>query len=289
VIRGNGAGRWLRRSAAVGTGAALAACTVAPPPPPPAPIAYADPTVATAVLTRPLSDTHRVEMANGALVVSAPGSNQAGGMRIVVTPNDNGPATVDEETCGTWAGATGHQVRQEGAALRIATSGGVTRGITVTKAVWADEFWRFNVHTWNTAIPDTATSSPALWIATFDLGGTFGRGPGLRRFPWRMCARAIGDIVSFVVWPVGEQQPSWDDARYGGAVRLPAGEVRAGRAGWYAGHLQPGSSVAYADRSENPFVPAPPPSPDPGADPAFRSAEQPVADPRAPFGIPSLP
>jgi hypothetical protein len=240
------------------------------------------------VLTTWASDTHRVDLTGDRLVVSAAPANEAGAMRIVVTPNDGGAEVLDEETCGTWAGATGHPYRQEGAALRIATAGGVTRGITVTKAVWADEFWRFNVHTWNTAVPTTETSSPASWIASFDLSPTFGWGASLRPFPWRMCARAVGDVVSFVVWPLGQDRPSWDDPRHGGAVRLPDGEVRPGRAGWYAGHLQPGASLAYTDRSEGPAVPPTPP-PDPGGPDAPAPQGMRAPQPRAPMAVPALP
>jgi hypothetical protein len=237
------------------------------------------------VLTTYASDTHRVDLAGDALVVAAPGTNQAGAMRIVVTPADGQAPTVDQESCGTWSGGTGDPFRQEGAALRIATAGGVTRGITVTKAVWAEEHWRFNVHTWDTAIPNTDTSSPALWIASFDLSAAFGQGARLRPLPWRMCARAVGDVVSFVVWPLADPPPAWGDPRYGGAVRLPAGDILPGRAGWYAGHLQPGASLVYGARSEQP-VTAPPDPPPTGP---VRRAAPAAAEPRDPTAIPALP
>jgi hypothetical protein len=62
-----------------------------------------------------------------------------------------------------------------------------------------------------------------------------------------MCARAVGSVVSFIVWPLADPQPAWGDPRYGGSVELPAGWDLEGRPGWYIGHLEPGDKAGFED------------------------------------------
>lgn len=211
------------------------------------PISSIDASLIGAVLTPYGADSLSVDLTGGTLNVRAPAENQAGAIRLAVLPVD-APQVSDEEACGSWLPGTGHPFRQEGVALRMATVGGVTRGITVTKNVWLNGFWLFNVHVWDTSVPTSDTTSPATEIASFDLGSSFGTGAGLRPLPWRMCAQALGDTVTFKVWPLTTAEPAWGDPAYGGTVRLPT-PVPPGRPGWYSGHLQPGSTMVYADRT----------------------------------------
>ena len=51
-------------------------------------------------------------------------------------------------------------------------------------------------------------------------------------YPWSICARVVGDVVSFVAWPTGSPRPEWDDATHGGSVSLPPGFSAAGRPVW---------------------------------------------------------
>lgn len=97
----------------------------------------------------------------------------------------------------------------------------------------------------------TSRSTPYIKVGGFLLEEVFRPdGPGTTRLPphpWRMCARAVGSTLSFIVWPTTHAEPAWDDARYGGSVTLPTGWSAAGKPGWYAGHLLPGESMVYDD------------------------------------------
>jgi hypothetical protein len=243
-------------------------------------ISSIDSSLAGVILTPYGSDTLAVALEGDGLVVRAPAANQAGAIRIAAMPVAS-PDMSDQQSCATWQAGTGHYFRQEGAALRMRTVDGVTHGITITKGVWLEEFWIFNVHTWDTSVPTTDTTSPATLIGSFDLKGAFGTGAALKPLPWRMCARVINDVVAFKVWPLTVPEPSWTDATYGGAVRLPAGAAQTGRPGWYSGHLQPASSVVYTSRSVTDLAP-------------LRTARTAGAQsdglvPRTPTAIPSMP
>jgi hypothetical protein len=109
-----------------------------------------------------------------------------------------------------------------------------------------------------------------------------------------MCARVVGDTVSFIVWPLRDPEPAWNDPKYGGSVTLPAGWSQPGIPGWYVGHLEPGDSVGFTDMSTA-DVGQPPPttttttpqSPDQAE--ADVVAPEPTTPPRAPTWIPRAP
>ena len=44
-----------------------------------------------------------------------------------------------------------------------------------------------------------------------------------------------------------EAEPAWDDPTHSGTVTLPAEWVFTGKAGWYAGHIQPGGAIGMSD------------------------------------------
>jgi hypothetical protein len=197
----------------------------------------------TAVLTPDGFDRYEYSgnASSTVVTVRAPRTNRSGNLRTVFWPAD-APVRADGTSCATWRAASG-EIVQPGAALRIAPgrSGGVV-ALTVTKNVMFGADWGFNVHIWDSG----RGTSRALGI--FDLREEFRRRP----FPWRLCARTLGDRLEFKVWPLAEQPPPWGDARHGGSLTLPADAPRAGRAGWYAGHLQPGMAVSFAELGGDP-------------------------------------
>jgi outer membrane protein assembly factor BamB len=243
------------------------------------PLAPLDPSLDGATLTPNLRDTYSVAVDGSALTIAAPAQNKYAGTRVLLWDRDGVPST-DQESCATWS-ASSHDFHQEGAALRVTNVDGVTRGLTVTKNIYAGpqdygNYAFFNVHTWDTGEPSIATL-----IAQFDLRPVFFPEGELLAHPWRMCARAVAGTLSFVVWPSSEPQPQWDDGVHGGSVFLPAGWDQPGHAGVYAGHLLPAGTLHYDDRTV--AQPGSSAAPAPSARSAGRSL------PRAPLSIPHLP
>jgi hypothetical protein len=191
-------------------------------------------------LTSGDTDTYRLDATANGVSMGARSTNRDAATRVAFVPTATALAT-DEQSCATWSSATG-DFHQEGATLRELDQPGRTRAITVTKNVYAGIYSTFNVHVWDSASPDIATL-----IASFDLHAAFSRNGQLEPFPWRLCARAVGDVVAFEAWPLDQPEPAWGDPTHGGAVELPPGWVYPGRAGWYAGHLVPGANVVYTD------------------------------------------
>jgi hypothetical protein len=221
-----------------------------------------DPSLVAVVLTSVGTDTNGLAVDGADVVVTAPATNQSGGTRIAFWRGSD-HAGPDQQPCATWSNPT-HLGEQEGAALRVrTTSDGTTSrttAITITKNVWGGNFGVFNVHLWDTALP----GDPFTLIAQFDLQSTFGTFGMGEPLPWRMCAQVVGVVLRFLVWPTRIGQPSWDDARYGGRVVLPRDAPTGGVAGFYAGHVQPGTEMRLSDLSVTPVpadaVPAPRPS-----------------------------
>jgi hypothetical protein len=185
-------------------------------------------------LTRDATDVTTLKPWRDSLWISAPSTNAGGNSRTVFHRLSD-PLSVDHGSCVT-ATHSGHPV-QEGVALRISTSAGVTRAVTVTKNVWARADHIYNVHTW-----DTSRSQVLHQVASHDMGDALA-GSSERR----MCARVSGSTVEFKVWTVDLPEPSWGDPVATRAVTLPDGWVRAGRPGWYVGHVPPGGWASYRD------------------------------------------
>jgi outer membrane protein assembly factor BamB len=159
------------------------------------------------------------------------------------------PEAADEQSCATWT-EEGAGWNQQGAVLRARTlPDGNRRGVLVTKNVWMNAHWIFNVHVWDTSLPQVFQP-----IAFFDLEDTFRPNGQVLPLPWSFCARVVGDVVSFIAWPASMPRPAWNDARFGGSVVLPEGWSEPGRAGWYAGHLGPGHAVAYTGLDSGPVL-----------------------------------
>ena len=146
---------------------------------------------------------------------------------------------TDQTVCATFASGQGDD--QQGIVLRLTDlpGGGIT-AITVTRNVWMGAFDVFNFHVWDTG---TDPGSPFTQFGSTVIPGLPVR-PAV--YPLHMCARTITatDVVQFVVWTTGRTEPSWGGAD-GGAARLPADAPTAGRGGWFAGHLVPGTSMTY--------------------------------------------
>jgi hypothetical protein len=214
-----------------------------------------DNSLAKGALTPEGNDVYNLSRSGTVVTASAPAGNRGSNTRLGFwrAPDQD---SADQQTCSTWTQAP-DGLQQQGAVLRVRSTQARTTAITVTQNIYYGAWWVFNVH-----VMDSAAAQPFHQIGTFDLGGVFRSGDpeapetlGSPDYPWRMCARAVGNVVSFMVWPLSDPRPAWNDTRYGGSVRLPAGWSTAGDAGWYVGHLEPGRSSSFGDMSILGLVP----------------------------------
>jgi hypothetical protein len=215
-------------------------------------IILANATLADTVLTSYSGDTNSVDIVGPDTVVTARWNNDGGNLRFFFWAI-GAEESRDQQVCATWQHATG-SFQQQGVVLRAVSSATGTRAISVTKNVWLGAFWKFNVHLWDTSVTD----SPFTQSATFDLASVLHPGGRLAPLPWRICARAVADVVSFKVWSLTRAEPAWGDPAYGGRVTVPAQWVYPGMAGQYAGHVQPGDSMSYRNLTTTEL---PPPDP----------------------------
>jgi hypothetical protein len=149
---------------------------------------------------------------------------------------------ADPTVCAVFA--SGEGVDQQGIVLRLNnTASAGTTGITVTRNVWMNTFNVFNFHVWKTGSDPT---SPFTIFGSKAIPELPAR-PAV--YPLRICARAVAatDQVQFVVWTKGQVEPSWGSTTQGGEARIPPGAPSTGRAGWFAGHLTPGTSMIYSE------------------------------------------
>lgn len=204
----------------------------------------ADLTQVVSVQTK-TGDTYRVNARGSSATMSANAPVISANDRMAYWPSTETPH-ANQESCATWTSQDPAQssgvVTQEGLALRVATVDGVTRGLTVTKGVWANANWIFNVHAWN-----TTWWTPFHLLNTFNLSSYLRHGSATSRLPWDVCARVDGSTLQFEVWLKGKTPPAWGDRAQGGTVTLPAGWDYAGDAGWYVGHLAAGASASYTN------------------------------------------
>ena len=207
-----------------------------------------DTAVDAVALTRDGNDQYLVDRSGTGATVTAPATNTGDNTRIVFFPQ-RGASTTDGVACATWV-AESTWSAQEGVALRIATDGGRTRAITVTKNVFAGATWIFNVHVW-----DTGALPQFTQVGSVDLGAVLSRDGWPLPLPWRLCARTDGATVELKAWRVGEGEPAWGDRRHSGAVRVDPQWVYAGEGGWYVGHVPPGGTVELAGLGVSGAVP----------------------------------
>lgn len=202
-------------------------------------------------------DTFGISSAAGAYTMFASDKNSSGNSRFVYYPSREAPS-LNQESCATWltqtpANGSGTTV-QEGVALRVVTSAGITRAITVTKEVYGSNDHQEPVNaTFDILLWDSSRPQPGLIVeGRFALESLWPNGQYVP-FPWDICARAVGPTVSFLVWPADMAQPVWGDPEYGGAVTIPPALYpnwsQPGYGGWYFGHLYPNATMTYSDLS----------------------------------------
>lgn len=175
--------------------------------------------------------------------VMAPTSNDGGNLREALV--DAGTErSVDQQACVTWEGPGGATV-QPGLVLRSEVTPERTRAIMVTNNVFLLSRTSFNVH-----VADSSADPALRLIAQVPLPDSVG--PSIHEtqpLPWRLCARVRGRELELKVWPLArvEEEPSWGDPTFVGGATLPADWVRAGRPGFYIGHLPPGESTSFSE------------------------------------------
>jgi hypothetical protein len=192
----------------------------------------------TGVLTADGGDRYDIVTAGHLTTVSAPESNLSGNLRVALW-RDAEPPSADHQVTATFV-ADDHE-QQPGLALRIRSDGGRTRAITVTKNIWMEAYWVFNVH-----VMDSAAPEPFRQVGSLDLASRFlSDGGRPQPYPWRMCAEVHGATLRFLVWTPWAGAPRWGDATSGGQMTLPAGWDAPGWPGLYTGHLPAGRTLGY--------------------------------------------
>lgn len=207
--------------------ALVAGCAIEPAPP----VGYDQ-----RFLTRDGVDATAISVRGGEVLVTAPITNTGSNSRTVFR-RTHGAASVDHGSCATTT-HSGLPV-QEGVALRVRTTAGTTRAITVTKSIWAGADRIYNVHTW-----DTSRAPVLEQVAGHDLSAAITSDE-----PRRLCARVSGSRVELKVWTIDTAEPAWGDPVATRTVDLPDGWAGAGRPGWYVGHVPPGGWASYRDLS----------------------------------------
>jgi len=172
-------------------------------------------------------------------VVSTPAEANSNNQRLVFWNWTSQPST-NQEVCANWVASTSLS-NQWGLALRVVSGDGRTQAITITNNVFGTNYNTFNMHVWDT---NWGGDLPAIAFGSFKLPAIGGdRGP--LPLPLRMCAKAVDNVLSFVVWPLPGTQPAYGDPTWGAAAHIPDGAPGYGMPGLYAGHVQPGGSVSY--------------------------------------------
>ncbi|MGN6695710.1 MAG: hypothetical protein ACTHN0_16155 [Aquihabitans sp.] len=199
-----------------------------------------EPNLALHYITRDGRDRYDLKAGTGALRVNAPRTNKAtaqgSATRIAIWP----PATkmtTDQQSCATWKDDEGAWV-QEGIALRVRIDGSRFRSIVVAKNIVYGANWQLNVYTWDSGRSPYFTTHGAVSLRT-----PFADGDVPRPLPWKVCARVEGRVVTVKGWRPDESEPGWSNPQHTGQVTLPKEWVFAGKAGWYAGHIEPGGTI----------------------------------------------
>jgi len=219
----------------------LAACG-GPAPPTGGASASGNPATCTVRVTADCTGYTYANPAPGSVVVTA--ATSSGGNNREFFWAEQGRNEADQTVCATFAAGGG--IDQQGVVVRLhMMSGGGISAITVTRNIWAQVFDIFNFHVWNTA---EDPSSPFTLFGSTVI-------PGLpvapEAYPLNLCVRTVSsrNIVQFVVWSRGQGRPGWGSTTQGGQAVIPAGAPGAGRGGWFAGHLVPGTSMVYTHLS----------------------------------------
>jgi hypothetical protein len=183
----------------------------------------------------------------GTVVVTAPKSSAVNNREFFWSPSS--PIGSDLTVCATFVNGQGFD--QQGVVLRLhPLPSGRVSGVTVTRNVWMGAFNVFNYHVWNT---EADPSSPFTQFGS-TIVSPLPISPAT--YPLNLCARTVASSnrVQFVVWTQGQAMPAWGSALQGGEATIPASAPSAGRGGWFAGHLRPGTNMRYANLSINGVV-----------------------------------
>lgn len=186
-------------------------------------------------LSRDGVDSFDAHLANDTMEVTAKHTNANSNSRMLLWSSDTVPV---RDTIACISFTDEGWPSQEGIALRIATTpDGHTRAITVMKNVWARAESGVNVLLW-----DSATPTEPQTIDSYD-STAVQHGKGFVPYPWSICARTVGDELTYMSWPSDRPQPSWDDRRATRRTTLPTSVPVAGATGLYAGHIPGGTTM----------------------------------------------
>lgn len=202
------------------------------------PGATADPDVGWSLigLTPDAGDTLNVSGDLQAVHVTAARPNRGANTRIGwVVDGDNFEVNT---VCATWLSRSG-PIAQPG--LVVHFDG--THAITVTQNIWMGARSGINFHAWDLSAP-LESGHRFTWIGSFNPPG-IGDGYG---WPLRACARAAGPFLDAKIWPAALPEPEWGDPQYSGGSLIID---QPGRAGWYAGHIEPGGDLTMVDLVES--------------------------------------
>lgn len=239
------------------------------------------PNLAQQYISRDGHDVYTLKLGPGAVRIDAPKSNQStpdgSTTRTVIWPPGT-KAVTDQQSCASWTDSRGTWA-QQGIALRVRIDGSRLRTIVVAKNIVYGASWQLNVYTW-----DTNRNPYFQTHGAVSLRAPFAQGNVPRPLPWRVCARVEGRIVTVKGWRPDEAEPGWSNPTHTGQVTLPSAWVYAGKAGWYAGHIQPGGTIGMGALRTSTWVtsqdpnPAAPAAPDPSGAPG-PSSETPSFSP----------
>lgn len=193
--------------------------------------------VASSWLTRDGKDLYHLKPTSTGVFVTAPITNTGTNSRMIVAER-SAPTSMDQESCATWYGPTS-AVAQPGIALRYSNDNGRVRAVTVSNNVWGGARGMWNVHEWDTALPEGQLPASSPGSITI---GDAATPPSL---PWRMCARVEARELAFKMWGGDQAEPSWDDPASTGTVTLTAASDHPGQPGIYMGHLSPNEGANF--------------------------------------------
>lgn len=190
----------------------------------------------SSVLTPYAHDVTTISRApTGVITIAAPSTNSATSNLRSIFWRSNAPDVTNGTACATWLYQSSGAA-QEGVALRITP----TTAITVTKNVIYGLQWVINVHVW--------TGGVFTELAGYDMGAVLLAGAHTAPMPWRVCARVIGNQLTFKVWlPETQDESTWTDPVHARTTTVPDGWLAPGKLGYFTGHVPAGGSLQYSE------------------------------------------
>ena len=197
-------------------------------------------TLHSTALTADGSDTYAITKSGSVVAMTAYVNNTGSNLRRIFWPTgqvNRGDTLVN----ATWAARSVPSL-QEGTAHRIVVLPDRVRAVTVTKNVWAEVYWGFNVHVW-----DSSQSPAFTQVAQFDMANAvFDAAGSYKPLPWRVSTFLQANTMRFKIWfPPMMSEPGWMDPIYARSGSSPADWGAPGQSGWYIGHIPPSGSAQY--------------------------------------------